>query len=192
MGDHWTVSAGDFRAPGSLFESLFSNIFTPEITARGLRVQARNRDTEYAFFAGEETLSAGPRVPYRILAPQTVTGATVVSRIAKNLRVGGRFMETLVQPAVHGGQPQPVSRGTRYQPGGHGIRASDLHPSQASQTVRRIVVPHGGQGDILGRRRRLGKTRNLTVRVNYVAQGALYFPLVGYFAGDRRGPFHAV
>ena len=26
-------------------------------------------------------------------------------------------------------------------------------------------------------------------RVNYLVQGALYFPLAGYFSGDRRGPF---
>src|ERR1035441_3344425 len=33
------------------------------------------------------------------------------------------------------------------------------------------------------------ESKALTVRVNYVLQGAHYFPLAGYFIGDRRGPF---
>ena len=33
------------------------------------------------------------------------------------------------------------------------------------------------------------ETAKLGVRANYVAQGVAYLPLLGYFSGDRRGPF---
>jgi hypothetical protein len=191
VGYHWTITAGDFRAPGSLLESLFNNLFTPAITARGLKIQASHQDTEYTFFAGEETLSAGPRIPYRILAPQTVIGASAVRRVGKNLRIGGRLMEFL-------SSQQAMANNPNLFPAGLNIGRVGTASAQAIYTpVKRLklygelsrAIETSLVSSVAGA---AWEARDLTVRVNYVSQGALYFPLIGYFAGDRRGPFSEV
>src|SRR5215469_5012005 len=54
LGQHWTLTGGDFRAPANLVPVPFSNVFTPEITARGVSIQAQHEGSRYSFFAGEE------------------------------------------------------------------------------------------------------------------------------------------
>jgi hypothetical protein len=188
MGYHWTVTGGDFRAPGSLIEYPFNNIFTPQITARGIRIQATHQDTEYSFFAGEETLSAGPRVPYRILAPQNVMGASVIRRIGPNLRLGGRIMEL-------SSSQQAMADNPTFFPAGFAIGRVRTASVQALYTPVKPLKIYGElsrsmESKVLSYVAGASwDTKAFTVRANYVAQGTLYFPLVGYFTGDRRGPF---
>ena len=191
MGYRWTVTGGDFRTPASLVEFPFYNIFTPEIVARGLRVQATHQDTQYTFFAGEETLSAGPRVPYRILAPQSVMGVSAVRRIGKHLRVGGRL-------AQFSSSPEEIADNPNLFPTGRTNGSVRTFSVQSLYTpVKRLKVyaefsRPAAQGETVVSSYVAGvswEAKELAVRVNYVSQGALYFPLIGYFTGDRRGPF---
>ena len=191
IGYHWTATAGDFRAPGSLIESPFNNIFMPEIEARGVRIRAEHQDTEYTFYAGEETLSAGPRVAYRILAPQTVIGASALRRVGENLLIGGRFME-------FSSSQQAIADNPNLFPAGLNFSGVSIASMQALYTPLKRLKLYGE----LSRSRESNitssvagfawETRSLVVRANYIAQGPFYFPLVGYFTGDRRGPFGEV
>ena len=70
MGHYWTFTGGDFRVSANLVQFPFNNIYTPEINGRGVKVQAIHGDTQYMFFYGEQTLTAGPRVAYLITTPQ--------------------------------------------------------------------------------------------------------------------------
>ena len=191
MGYRWTVTGGDFRTSGSLVEVPFYNIFTPEIVARGVRVQARHQDTQYTFFAGQESLSAGPRVPYRILAPQNVMGASAVRRIGKSLRVGARIAQfssspqeiadnpSLFPAGRDSGQTRTLSIQSLYTP----VKRLKLYAEFSKPTAQ-------GQSTVSSYVAGVSwEAKELAVRVNYVSQGALYFPLIGYFTGDRRGPF---
>lgn len=191
MGYRWTITGGDFRTPASLVEFPFYNVFTPEIVARGLRIQATHQDTQYTFFAGEETLSAGPRVPYRILAPQTVIGASAVRRIGKHLRIGGRIMQ-------FSSSPQDMADNPNLFPAGRDIGLVRTFSVQSLYTpVKRLKLyaefskpTAQGQSTVSSYVAGVSwEAKALALRVNYVLQGALYFPLIGYFTGDRRGPF---
>ncbi|MBZ5624917.1 MAG: carboxypeptidase-like regulatory domain-containing protein [Acidobacteriia bacterium] len=191
MGHRWTVTGGDFRTPASLVEFPFYNIFTPEIAARGVRIQATHQDTQYTFFAGQETLSAGPRVPYRILAPQTVMGASAVRRIGKHLRIGGRFMQ-------FSSSPRDMADNPNLFPAGRDIGLARTLSVQSLYTpVDRLKLyaevsrpTAQGRSTVLSSITGVSwESKALTLRVNYALQGALYLPLIGYFTGDRRGPF---
>jgi len=98
MGQYWTVTGGDFRTPSALVAFPFNNIFTPDIEARGVKVQATHGDTQYTFFAGEQTLTAGMRVSYRYVTPQTMMGLSAVRKIAPHLQIGARAMQFSTSP----------------------------------------------------------------------------------------------
>lgn len=191
MGYRWTLTGGDFRTPASLVEFPFYNIFTPEIVARGVRIEATHQDTQYTFFAGEETLTAGPRVPYRILAPQMVIGASAVRRVGKHLHVGGRFMQ-------FSSSPQAMADNPNLFPAGRDIGLVRTAAVQSIYTPFKRLKLYGElsramESKVLSSIAGVSwESAALTVRANYAHQGTLYFPLIGYFTGDRRGPFGEV
>jgi hypothetical protein len=191
LGQRWTISGGDFRTSAALVEFPLSNLFTPEITARGVKIEAVHENTRYTFYFGEETLTAGPRIPYRILAPQTVMGASTVRKLARNWWMGGRFLQLrsspsgiadnpfLFPPGRDIGRVRTFSVQSLYAP----VKFLKFYAEVSrSLSVESRNLVSGVAGAAL-------ETKALTLRANYVREGALYFPLVGYFAGDRQGPF---
>ena len=190
-GHYWTLAAGDFRTPSSLVEFPFNNIFTPEIEARGVKVQAVHGDTQYIFFGGEETLTAGPRVAYRITAPQTVMGASAVRKVAPHLLMGARVIR-------FSASPQSIADHPYLFPAG---RTAGLARTAAVQALyapaKRLKVYAEASRPIDSGERSLTSvvagfswdSAVFGLKANYVSQGILYFPLAGYFSGDRRGPF---
>jgi hypothetical protein len=190
-GRHWTVTGGDFHTPGTLVEFPFYNIFNPEITARGVKVQASHDGTEYSFFVGEETLTAGPRVPYRVLAPQTVAGASAVHTLAKNFTVGARFMQFSASAQAIAANPYlfPPGRDLGL------VRTAAIQtlyaPTKRLRFYAEVSHPVGLEsGSLTSSFAGVSYVApSLMLRANYVSQSANYFPLAGYFAGDRRGPF---
>ena len=193
MGYHWTVTSGDFHAPAYLVEFPFYNIFTPEITARGFRVLAQHGDTQYMVFLGEETLAAGPRVPYRILAPQMIAGAGAVHKIGKYLRVGARFMQFHSSPSQIADNPEffPPGRDEGFVRtfSVQSLYTPDKRLKIYGEVSRPVEQQHAITSSIAGA---AWESKSLTFRMNYVLQGVQYFPLAGYFVGDRRGPFAEV
>jgi hypothetical protein len=191
MGEHWTITGGDFSAPATLVEFPFYNVFNPEITARGIKVQATHDGTEYTFFAGDETLFAGPRVPYRILAPQSVAGFSMVRKLARDFTIGARVMQfsasqqaiadnpNLFPPGRELSVVRTASIQSLYAPGKRfKVYAEASRP--LGQTPYALISTFAGVSYV---------TTSLTLRANYASQAVTYFPLAGYFAGDRRGPF---
>jgi len=191
MGQHWTATGGDFHTPAALVEFPFYNIFTPEITARGVKIQANHEDRQYTFFAGEETLTAGPRVPYRLLVPQRLIGGSAARGIGKRLRVGARFLQ-------FSSNPQDMAANPFLFPAG---RTASLVRTFSAQSLftpfQRLKLYAEASRPIVAGQRALTSslvglswdTRRFTFRTNFARQGAFYYPLAGYFSGDREGPF---
>ncbi len=191
MGHHWTLDAGDFGVAGTLVERPFNNIFTPEIDARGVKVQAVHGETQYTFFLGEETLTAGTRVSYRIQTPQKVMGGSAVRRVASHLLIGARVMQFATS------QQAMLENPYLFPPG----RAAGLVRTLAVQalytpTTRLKIYAEAAKPFAAGS----GKVTSILAgaaweskvfswKANYASQGTLYFPLAGYFSGDRQGPY---
>ena len=187
-GHYWTVDAGDFRAPASLVEFPFNNIFNPEINARGIQVQAIHGDTRYSFFAGQETLAGGARVVYRIASPQIVMGASAVRKVAPHLFVAVRGMQFSASTSAirdnaylfPAGRTEGVIRTFAVQSLYAPVRQLKIYAEATAGSARALTSVLTGitwEGAVF------------TLKANYTREGILYFPLAGYFAGDRRGPY---
>lgn len=194
MGLYWTFTGGDFRASANFVPFPFNNIFNPEINGRGVKVQAVHGDTQYTFFYGEATLTAGPRVAYRMMTPQWVTGASAVRKVAPHWLVGARIMQFSASPQAIADNPFlfPAGRDTPlvrtlamqslYTPYKRlKVYAEVSRPmADVTRTVTSFLAGATWEDTLL------------TVRANYASQGLLYFPLAGFYAGDRQGPFGEV
>jgi hypothetical protein len=191
MGQYWTFTAGDFRVPGTLVEFPFNNIFNPEIDGRGFKIEATHGDTHYTFFLGEETLTAGSRVSYRIQTPQTVMGVSALRRVATHLQVGIRAMQ-------FSASPQSIAANPYLFPQGRDVSLARTLAVQSLYTpVTRLKIyaeaslPAAGAGSTVTSllAGAAWQSPMFSWKANYTSEGALYLPLAGYFAGDRQGPF---
>jgi len=194
MGEHWSITGGDFHASPSLVELPLNNLFTPLVTGRGFQVRASHDGNEYSVFYGQEMLSSGARVSYRLSTPQTVAGVSALRRVAKGLQVGARLMQ-------FSASDNALAENPYLFPAGHAaslVRTATLEslykPRPNLQLYGELSrsfagAPHQVVSSLAGVSWENG---DLTMRANYVRQGALYFPLAGYFAGDRQGPFAEV
>ena len=194
LDHYWSFTGGDFRAPATMVEFPFSNIFIPEIDARGVRVEAVHGDTRYSFFDGQQTLMAGARVVYRIPSPQMLMGASAVHKLAPHLLVGVRLMQfsasgqsiadnpSLFPPGLTSGLVRTMSIQSSYTP----VKRLKFYgeasrpETGAERKLTSVLTGFSWEGPVF------------TLRANYAYQGTFYFPLAGYFAGDRRGPFAEV
>jgi hypothetical protein len=191
---HWTFTGGDFRLSTNLVQNPFMNIYTPDINARGFRVQATQGERSYTFFAGAETLQQGPRIPFRIRAPQNVVGGAVQQNLGARVEIGFRFLHLSADSAPE----QPLLITTRTfdsvniftMQGLYKVRKHLTFYVEASNSlVAGADRPRHPVSLFLGP---MWQSDRLTVRANYVYQGAAYLPLPGYLVGDRRGPFFDV
>jgi hypothetical protein len=191
MGHYWTFTGGDFHVSANLVPFPFNNIFTPEINGRGGKVQAVHGNTQYMFFYGEQTLNAGPRVAYLITTPQRVMGASVVRKLAPQWLVGARVMQfsTSLQAIADNpylfpaGRSTPVVRTMALQSSYTPVKQLKIYAEASrpmAETAHTVTSVLAGAS---------WECPAVTVRANYVSQGTLYYPLAGYYAGDRQGPF---
>src|SRR5260370_23970980 len=90
MGEYWTLRGGDFRLPGRLLEVPFNNLYYPEITGRGVSVEASHGGRTFGFLFGAETLQAGVRGPLRPQAPPTMGGGYLRPKVGNRLLLGAR------------------------------------------------------------------------------------------------------
>jgi hypothetical protein len=191
MGQYWTVTGGDFRTPAALVAFPFNNIFIPEIEARGVKVQAAHGDTQYTFFVGEQTLTAGMRVSYRYVTPQTTMGLSAVRKIAPHLRIGARAMQFSTSPQAMVDNPFLFPAG-RTEPLVRTLALQALYTP-----VKRLKIYAEGSRPAAGTEPTVTSTlaglawedTAFSFKTDYTRQGVLYFPLAGYFVGDRQGPF---
>ena len=188
-GRYWTVTGGDFRAPASLVEFPFNNLFTPEIEARGIQIQAAHGETRYALFGGEVTLTAGPRVAYRILAPQRVAGISVVRKAAPHLLVGLRLMQFSASQQSIAGNPYLFPQGRAASMVRTAALQSLYTPAKDWKLYAEVSRPMESPSLTSFLAGLSWESTAVTLKANYGSQGVFYFPLAGYFLGDRRGPY---
>ena len=205
-GWHWDFVGGDFHFSSNLVENPFLNIYTPEIAARGLQIAMRRTNRSYRFFVGEETLLGGPRIPYRLVMPQRVLGASVQQKVGKRWQFGVRYLNLSTNPSALTNYP-----GYFYM--GHDYRTSNTITFQSSYkfTKRLKFYTEAGYSTASSftsageqpastpvpvRQQPLSllvgpswEDDKFSLKANYVRQSTTYLPLLGNFVGDRKGPY---
>ncbi len=198
LGRRWTATGGDFTASTSPIELPFTNLYFPEISARGFRVESSREESQYTFFAGRETLLSGPRVPYRLAAPQSVLGASALRRVGQHWQFGGRLLRLW-------SSAKSIEDNPYLFPPDRRLLSSNTAAAQALYTRNALKIYGEASASSVSRLDRQPgpspasavaaiswDTTALTVRANYANLGPSYLPVVGYYAGDRRGPFGEV
>ena len=210
FGWHWDFTGGDSQVSSNLVASALTNIYTPEISTRGLRIAVKRTGRSFQFFMGKETLLGGPRIPYRVELPQQVLGATIQQDVGKNWQIGVRFLHltsgagaflsdsndllgnaarnnpvTFFLPGHEFQSSNGVTLQSAYRVSEHLKFFSEAGYSKASTFVD-LPVSQQPFSMVSGAIWNVGK---LTVQGNYVFQSTTYMPLLGYFAGDRKGPY---
>jgi hypothetical protein len=200
LGRRWSFRGGDFQTPAMLVDFPFHNVFTPELTARGAQISSEHGSTRYELFWGKDTLEEGPLVPFRITAPQTVVGASAQYKRGR-LHAGVRYLR--FESSLDEMRQNPS-----LFPSGRDFGTVDTLTAQTLYRINRNLLMYGEVSQALagntlaaapGAGNHLSafggsawETPKLTARVTYARQGVLYFPLAGYYAGDRVGPFAEV
>jgi hypothetical protein len=200
MGQYWTFTAGDFRLPGQLLPVPFTNIYFPEIAGRGGAVEATHGNRTFGFFAGEANVANTPRVVLRLQVPQTVMGFYFRQKLGSRLLLGARLMNfstdlealrklpnLLTQSSLKSGRT--LNLDSLYTIAGplkfYGEASWSMAVQDGASFATRKVPLSTSVGPLLD-------TKAFTLRANYIYQSAAYFPLVGYYLGDRAGPFGEV
>lgn len=197
-GRRWTITGGDFRFQTAMVPLPFTNYFYPDIGARGARVAMKDGHREYTLFLGQETLQAGPRITFRTQVPQLAVGAAVQQSFADKLYVGVRYL------GLSSSESQVASNAT-YFPAGSEFRRTDSLTAQASyfaggglslfadttlsreQFAAIAIFPHAVPFSWLTGAR--WKMKRLTLTANYGSLSRSALPALGYFFGDRQGPY---
>jgi hypothetical protein len=197
FGQHWRFTGGDFRIGANMVENPFTNVYDPEIGARGFRMEISRDKRIYGFFVGDETLQEGPRITFRVRAPQTVLGTFAQQQIGEHLQLGVRYLHL-------GSSESDIANNPYLFPVGRQFLSANTLQTQAAYSFTKQLKFYteatlsstqeasgggkaGGPASVL-----LGpawETGKFTLRSNYTYQTASYFPLLGYFAGDRKGAF---
>ena len=197
-GMRWNVAGGDFRVSAGLIEIPFTNVFYPEISARGFRLESHNSRRRIAFFIGNETLLSGPRVPYRIKAPQSVMALSWLEKFGERLQVGARL-------ARFASSEKSIDENPFFFPAGRDFTDVKTLTTYALFAAGHLkIYGEAGVSDAA----RPGDTKStltpslfagpswdttkLSIRGNYIYETAAYLPVVGFFLGDRKGPFGEV
>ncbi|MBI3208761.1 MAG: hypothetical protein HYZ37_07655 [Candidatus Solibacter usitatus] len=206
----WNLSGGDFRIPTTLTTFHFNNIIYPEISVRGGRVTARRGRQKYTVFYGLETLQAGPRIPFRVSPGQNVLGASFQYAASEKLEFGVQFLNltngqstnqyaaTLKLPGREFRAANIASAQISYKPLKKvtffaEVNTSSVQRPAATEPDASFEVPVSRKQDWTREAAAVAgvqwDTERVTVRANYVRQGAFYMPIAGFFLGDRQGPY---
>ena len=196
-GWHWDFVGGDFHFSSNLVANPFLNVYSPDIGGRGFRIAMKRQNRSYQIFAGEGTLLGGPRIPFRVILPQLVMGATLQQKVGKRWEFGVRFLH------LSSGASALISDPTLFTVG-HDFQNSNSIMFQSTYSLTKslkfyaetgygtashfaaLPVPQQPFSFMAGPS---WDTDKFTVRANYVRQSTSYLPLLGYFAGDREGPY---
>jgi hypothetical protein len=195
-GWHWDFTGGDFHFDSDMVENPFTNIYTPDLAGRGFRMVMRRRNRSFQFFAGQEMLIGGPRIPLRISMPQRMMGFSMQQQVGKRWEFGVRFLNLTTDldnlndfsSFVFAGRDfktandltfQSSYRLTKnwkfYTEAGYGT-ATRVNPAPVAEKPFSLLVGPSWE------------THKAALRAYYIHQSTTYMPLMGYFVGDRKGP----
>jgi hypothetical protein len=196
FGMRWRLTGGDFRVATSLLPFPFTNIFFPELSAEGFKVEAASAKRRYSLFYGVETLAAGPRIPFRIRVPQKALGGSFVETVGERLHVGARalYLSTsansdssyLFAPGQESGTTASIAGDLLYKASENLQFFGEAAASYTGGSAALLRAPRGPFSFTAGP---VWKSRTLTVKANYIHHSASYLPIAGYFLGDRSGPY---
>ena len=196
-GWHWDFVGGDFRFSSNVVENPFLNIYTPEIAGRGVGIAVKRKDRAYQFFAGVETVLVGPRIPFLVTLPQNMVGATLQQKLGKRWEFGLRYVHLTTESSALTSYSNYFLPSRQFQNSNsltlqssysftthlklysevtYGT-ASTFTPSPGAQQPFSLLVGPSWQKTKFG------------IHANYIRQSTTYLPLLGYFVGDRKGPY---
>ena len=200
-GRRWTITGGDFFFRTALIPSPFTNYAYPELGARGAMVEMLDGHRRVTLFWGEETLQSGPRITFRTRVPQSVLGVSIEQSFGARLHVAARYL------GLSSGETS-VAENPFYFPEGSEFRRTDSLDVQAAYSAGRgltlwsdVTLSHeqfastaaytrtAPLSSITGAR---WQTKRLTVAANYGSLSRSALPVLGFFFGDRKGPFAEV
>jgi len=197
-GLRWNLTGGDFRVPAGPVQNPFYNLFFPQINARGVQIEAGNSSSAYTVFYGNETLLAGPRIPFRVNVPQTAMGASARHKFGR-LETGVRLLHLTSSQGDMEANPLFFPAGQKFLSADNltvytayifndnfrwygeatAARANPLGGQPAGQTISHFFGPSW-------------ISPRVTVRANYADFSPSYFPVAGYSVGNRKGSFGEV
>jgi hypothetical protein len=200
-GQHWDFAAGDFHLPGQLLVAGFTNFYVPEISGRGFAVEATHGGRSIGFFYGTGTIGNTPRVVLRTSVPQSIGGFYLRQKVGQRLVVGARVTHFSTDLATlqstsnmliqgqHSKSATAASLNGMYTFAGPFKWYSEAtwsasQPTSSNWSARSVPFSLLS-GPLL-------ETKFIRIRANYARQSASYFPLLGYYLGDRQGPFGEV
>jgi hypothetical protein len=196
-GQYWTFGAGDFYVPGQLLGSPFPNVYVPQIAGRGITAEATHKGRTIGFFYGSETIANSPRVILRVGVPQTVLGIYMQQKVGERLVLGARYLRFDNDlAALQNTQYLTVQTSSFQKANTVSLNAAytiakpfKWYSEVASSTSDQPLAPGLHKAPLSTVTGPVFDTNTLTVRANYTLQNSSYMPLLGYYIGDRKGPF---
>ena len=194
----WTITGGDSAFHTALIPTPFTNYSWPDIAIRGARLDMNDGTRQFSFFAGEETLQEGPRITFRITAPQTVIGASVLERIGSRLTIAARYLDLSSSQTDIAANPVFFPEGSEFRradsltiqtswSASHGITLfADNTLSHAVFSTTALFPQSVPYSAIYGAK---WKAKRLSVIANYGRLSRSALPVVGTYFGDRAGPY---
>lgn len=197
-GRSWSFRGGDFTVSPYAIANPFNNVFLPYISGRGGRVEMTDSNRTVGIFFGNETLPQGAWIPLRESAPQNNLGMYITQKFGTRLKVGARFTRLSSDPAAIARQPMLFSNAmatqssngltvdSEYLISSHLRVYGELGFSNATAISGARLRDGGPLSLLVGP---VWESKRFTLRANYVRQTASYLPIVGYYNGDRTGPY---
>jgi hypothetical protein len=197
-GQYWRIGVGDFRVSSAVVPMSFANIYLPQIAGRGISVEASHGGRTLGFFYGSGTLTNTPRVVLLLAIPQTIAGFYARQAVGSRLVLGARYMHFSNDLAALRKTPYIGSQTLNL------TSASVLSADASYKIAKPLVLFAETEWSAADMEKPAASTRSvpfsviagpvldtpaLTVRANYILESSSYFPLIGYYLGDRRGPF---
>jgi hypothetical protein len=197
FGWGWLLTGGDFRFAPNMVDIPAQNLPWPEIGATGFKIEGVRGRSSIMFFIGDQALTDGPRISVRLRAPQRQMGAAFRRRIGSGLTLGVRYLR--FTSSMSG-----IEKSPQLFPENRAFLSADVLTFQASYalTKRLRVYAEGSaaRADVAfaddakpARNSALAglafESKAFSLRANFIRQTNLYLPVLGYFLGDRRGPF---
>lgn len=199
VGNYWTFRGGDFRLPGRLLNVSFNNLYFPEITGRGGWLESSHGGRTFGFLYGGQTIQAGVRVPLLLQTPQTLLGGYYRQNVGERLVFGVRFLSFANDLSRLNAFKFLSSNGTEVEHARTTTLSSLFTVNSHLKFYSEAAVSQSSVSPLVTQGSPLSFTAGpivdlprLSIRANYVYQSRSYLPLLGYYLGDRRGPYAEV
>ncbi|HRJ18490.1 MAG TPA: hypothetical protein PLF84_05575 [Bryobacteraceae bacterium] len=190
-------SGGDLQTPGRPMDVFMPQVFTPLIRMRGARVAGIRGRLSWTGYAGVVTFLEGPRLPFSVRGPQTLTGGGLRWKAGETLEFAGQVDTLRTDPERAAARPYLSQSGRQYGRSTQATVAGQWKPAEGVRVVGEAALTTGRPADELTVAPARGNALvsgeyergRVMARASWLRQTAGYLPVAGYFAGDRGGAF---